>query len=99
MNYQDILIENIKHYRSLLGYTQEKLAETANLSKSAIGQIEIGKNTPIFTNLIAIASALQIEPFLLLKQRNYSLDDNDSDTAQLAAEIALVIKRNRQEQD
>ncbi len=99
MNYQDILVENIKHYRSLLGYTQEKLAETANLSKSAIGQIEIGKNTPIFTNLVAIAAALQIEPFLLLKQRNYSFDDNDSDTAQLAAEIALVLARNRQQKE
>jgi len=99
MNYQDLLVENIKYYRSLLGYTQDNLAEAANLSKSAIGQIEIGRNTPNFTNLIAIAAALQIEPFLLLKQRNYSLDDNDSDTAQLAAEIALVIKRNRQKQE
>ncbi len=99
MNYQDLLVENIKYYRSLLGYTQDNLAEAANLSKSAIGQIEIGRNTPNFTNLIAIAAALQIEPYLLLKQRNYSLDDNDSDTAQLAAEIALVIKRNRQKQE
>ena len=96
MNYQDILVENIKHYRSLLGFTQHNLAEAADLSKSTIGQIEIGKNAPRFENLIAIAAALQIEPFLLLKQRNYSLDDNDADTAQLAAEIAMVIKRNRQ---
>ena len=98
MNYQDILVENIKHYRSLLGYTQHNLAEAANLSKSTIGQIEIGKNAPRFENLVAIATALKIEPFLLLKQRNYSLNDTDtdSDTAQLAAEIAMVIKRNRQ---
>jgi transcriptional regulator with XRE-family HTH domain len=96
MNYQNILIENIKHYRSLLGYTQANLAEAANLSKSAIGQIEISRNAPNFEHLIDIALALHIEPYLLLKQRNYALEDNSSDTAQLAAEIALVLERNKQ---
>jgi len=99
MNYQEILIENIKYYRDLLGYTQEKLAEAASLSKSAIGQIEIGVNTPTFDHLIAIAKALKIEPHLLLKNRNYNPDDNSSDSAQLAAEIALVIERNRQKEN
>ena len=96
MNYQDILVENIKYYRSLLGYTQDNLAEAANLSKSAIGQIEIGKNAPRFENLIAIAAALKIEPNLLLRKRDYNLDDNSSGSIQLAAEIALVLERNRQ---
>lgn len=95
MNYQDLLVENIKYYRSLLGYTQDNLAEAANLSKSAIGQIEIGKNAPRFDNLIAIAEALKIEPYLLLRKRNYSSDENSSDDAQLAAEIALFLKKRQ----
>ena len=95
MNYQDLLVENIKYYRSLLGYTQDNLAEAANLSKSAIGQIEIGKNAPRFDNLIAIAEALKIEPYLLLKKRNYSSDENSSDAAQLAAEIAMFLEKRQ----
>ena len=99
MNYQELLVENIKYYRSLLGYTQEKLAEAANISKSAIGQIEIGRNTPSFKHLIAIAEALQIEPDLLLKKRDYLSDGGSSDLAQLASEVALVLEKNRQKRE
>ncbi len=97
MNYQDILIENIKHYRKLLDYSQEKLAEEAKVSKSTIGQIEIGKNTPKFKNLIAIAKALHVEPYLLLKKRSYNLDDTYSDSTQLAAEIAMFLEKRQKE--
>ena len=99
MDYQNLLVENIKYYRSLLGYTQEKLAEVANISKSAIGQIEIGRNAPSFKHLVAIAEALQIEPNLLLKKRDYPSDDNSPDLAQLASEVALVLEKNRQKEN
>lgn len=95
MDYQKLLIENIKYYRSLLGYTQALLAEGANISKSAIGQIEIGKNAPSFDLLLKIAAALQIEPYLLLKERRYPADDNFQDAAQIAAEFALILEKNR----
>ncbi|MCK5155218.1 MAG: helix-turn-helix transcriptional regulator [Spirochaetales bacterium] len=99
MDYQKLLIENIKYYRSLLGYTQAQLAEAANVSKSAIGQIESGKNTPSFELQINIANALQIEPHLLLKVRKYPTDDNIPDPMQLVAEMKLLIEKNKKDQD
>ncbi|NQT59907.1 MAG: helix-turn-helix transcriptional regulator [Bacteroidetes bacterium] len=95
MDYQKILIENIKYYRSRIDYTQAVLAEAVNVSKSAIGQIEIGKNTPSFKLLLEIADALKIEPYLLLKERKYLSDDNYSDNKELAAEIVHFLEKNR----
>ncbi len=60
----DILInlgKNIRKYRKLKGYTQEKLAEKTNLSNSYISDIECGKiNVPTLT-LYEISLALDID--------------------------------------
>ena len=60
----DILInlgKNIRKYRKLKGYTQEKLAEKANLSNSYISDIECGKiNVPTLT-LYEISLVLDVD--------------------------------------
>ena len=60
----DILInlgKNIRKYRKLKDYTQEKLAEKTNLSNSYISDIECGKiNVPTLT-LYEISLALDID--------------------------------------
>ncbi len=60
----DVLInlgKNIRKYRKLKGYTQEKLAEKANLSNSYISDIECGKiNVPTLT-LFEICTVLDVE--------------------------------------
>lgn len=55
----------VKHYRQLIGYSQEKLAEKVGISTNTVSYIERGKNTISFTKLPALCTALEIEPFKL----------------------------------
>ncbi len=47
--------------RKRLKYSQEKLAELSDLSKTSIGTIERGKSKPSIETLEKIAKALNIE--------------------------------------
>ena len=51
---------NIRFYRKKRGYTQEKLAEQADINEKLIGFYETGKRIPPVINLIAIAEALEV---------------------------------------
>ena len=42
----EILINNIKYFRSLKNLTQEKLSEISGISKDYLSEIERGKKTP-----------------------------------------------------
>lgn len=63
---------NLKWYRFNKNYTQEYLAELSNLNAKYISDLERGKYSPSFNKLEAIAHALDIEPYLLLKPDNLS---------------------------
>ena len=52
--------QNIRYYRKLRGYSQEKLAEMADLNDKLIGFYETGKRIPPVINLVAIAEALEV---------------------------------------
>lgn len=66
-NIRYILAFNIKYYRFKKGITQEKLAEKCDISPRYISDIENGKgNIPIDT-LSNISFALNVEPYMLLK--------------------------------
>lgn len=51
---------NIRFHRKKRGYTQEKLAEQADINEKLIGFYETGKRIPPVINLIAIAEALEV---------------------------------------
>ncbi len=51
---------NIRFYRKKRGYTQEKLAEQADINEKLIGFYETGKRIPPVINLIAIGEALEV---------------------------------------
>lgn len=57
----EILINNIKYFRSLKNLTQEKLSEISGISKDYLSEIERGKKTPSIKRLIKIAEALDID--------------------------------------
>jgi transcriptional regulator with XRE-family HTH domain len=54
-----ILGENMKAYRTELGYSQAKLAELVNTATNYINQIETGKRFPTDTMLEKIAFSLK----------------------------------------
>lgn len=80
----DLLIFNIKYYRYLNGYSQEKLAKMCKLSPRYLTDIERGIHCPPISKLEIIAKALNIEAYRLLMN-----EERDKD-------IVLKMKNARQ---
>lgn len=58
---------NIKKYRENRGISQFKLAVEADVTPSAIANIEHARSDTTLTKINAIAKALDIEPYKLLQ--------------------------------
>ena len=67
----------VKHYRTQIGYSQEKLAEKVGITAHTVGYIERGKNTISFSKLPALCAALNIEPYQLFIDTNNIETPND----------------------
>ena len=65
---KDLLIYNIKYYRYLNGYSQEKLAELCNLSSRYLTDVERGKHCPTIDIIEDIAKALNVKPYILFQE-------------------------------
>jgi transcriptional regulator with XRE-family HTH domain len=63
-----LLQSNIKKFREQKGMSQEVLAGFSGISSDYLSQIERGLYAPSLETLDAIADALGIEPYLLLKE-------------------------------
>jgi len=70
-----ILAKNIKNQRNLLGYSQAKLAELANIAPSYLATIELERNFPSDTVLEHIAHALKIDPIELFSMNCYPIEE------------------------
>jgi len=67
---KDIVGNNIKKYRKLLGISQEELAERAKLHRTYIGGIERGERNITLDSLQTIATALNIAPVELIVEKD-----------------------------
>ena len=77
-----ILAINLKKQRKMLGLSQEKLAEIANLSWQTVNSIECHRTWVSDKTLESLADALKIDSFqLLLPSENTLLKSIDSDEA------------------
>ena len=63
----ELIRQNIKYYRNLKGYSQEKLSELSGISSDYLSEIERGKKTPSLKRLILIAEALEVEAYKFLQ--------------------------------
>ena len=70
-----ILATNIRNQRNLLGYSQVKLAELANIAPSYLATIELEKNFPLDKVLEHIAHALKIDPVELFSMTCYPIEE------------------------
>ncbi|MBR3690342.1 MAG: helix-turn-helix transcriptional regulator [Eggerthellaceae bacterium] len=66
MRIQKILADNLRSYRKRAGLTQEQLAEKSGLHRTYIGGIEQQRINVSLKNIERIASALEIDPVLLM---------------------------------
>lgn len=64
-NLRDLLIFNIKYYRYVNNYSQERLAELSKLSPRYITDVERGLHCPTIPKIESIAKSLNIEPYQL----------------------------------
>jgi y4mF family transcriptional regulator len=60
----------IKERRSLLGITQQDLADISGVGLRTIKQIETGKGNPAMNTLLKIADVLGMEIILQLKNKD-----------------------------
>ena len=68
---EEIFKHNLKYYRNLKNYTQEKLSEITGIRSDYLSEIERGKRTPSFKRLLLIADALDIEFYKFFKIIEY----------------------------
>jgi len=60
-----ILSSNIKHYRSLRGWSQVKLAEKIGISTNFLADIETGKSWVSSLTLVKLANCFEIDVYEL----------------------------------
>jgi transcriptional regulator with XRE-family HTH domain len=58
---------NLKYWRKKRGYSQEQLAELAEMNRTEVGRLERGKREPKFGIINKLAGALEIEQGELFK--------------------------------
>ena len=94
----EILSTNIKNFRKVRGWTQEKLAEEAEMSVQAINFFEGKRRWPAEDSLSKIASALNIEVYQLFIPQDKTpviieeTPKNEKIRAQLTDEIVEQIR-------
>ncbi|WLR46560.1 helix-turn-helix transcriptional regulator [Halobacillus litoralis] len=58
---------NVSRIRKDCGFTQQKLAEKANIDRSYLLKIEIGEANPSLSVILRLADSLKTTPYKLLE--------------------------------
>jgi len=87
-----ILAINIKNHRHLLGLSQAKLAENANVAPGYIATIELEKSFPSDDVLERIANALKMDPTELFSKSGHSIDEIRKFQNSVLTEIDKTVK-------
>jgi len=75
---RDVLADNLKKNRQKMGFTQEQLAEKADVSSHYVAMVETCKTFPKPEMLERLAKTLGIEPHQLFTVENDPNDLNES---------------------
>ena len=76
MDIKKTLGKNIKQYRMIKGFSQEKFSEMLDISQQTLSQIERGKNFLTSTTLEKIPKLLDITIYeLFMNEEEYTSDD------------------------
>lgn len=88
-NLMNVLAEQLRSRRRVLGLTQEQLAERAGVSTNFLARLELGWKTPSLATLTQLASALNTRVSDLLAET----DEQWLDDAQAIAHTLKGIER------
>lgn len=70
----------VRDRRQTLGLSQEELAWRGGLNRSYITDIERGARNPSLTTIARLAEALQIPPYVLLREAHEKLSESSRDS-------------------
>ncbi len=71
MDLLNVFSFNVRKYRKLKGYSQNKLAKLAGLHPTYINYVELGKRSISLRNIQKIADALEVDIYkLFLEEKN-----------------------------
>ncbi|MFW5644010.1 MAG: helix-turn-helix domain-containing protein [Alkalispirochaeta sp.] len=87
---RQILGSNIRIARLSLGYSQQTLAEKAQISTGHMNDIEQGRKWVSEQTLMNIASALLVSPWMLLLPK---ISDSDDRTAELRMRFNTTFRK------
>lgn len=96
MRIQKILADNLRSYRKRAGLTQEQLAEKSGLHRTYIGGIEQQRINVSLKNIERIATALEIDPVLLMIRAEQDDDGMPKQILLDKNEYALLSRRSEE---
>ena len=77
---QAALGNRIKHFRRKLGWTQERLGESADVNPKYLGELERGRQNPSFLFLTKISAALNVDISELTRIEEEAISRNEVET-------------------
>ena len=86
-----VLASNMKYYRKILGISQAKLAEKANITDNYIALVETGKRFPSVKMLEQIAKALERDTLELFSPKQDNLSRNRALKTKILADIDAIL--------
>jgi transcriptional regulator with XRE-family HTH domain len=90
-NLRKVLASNIKYYRKVLGISQAKLAEKAQITNNYIALVETGKRFPSVNVLEQIAKALEKDTVELFFLKQDDLDRKRTLKTKILADIDAIL--------
>ena len=93
-NLRHILASNIRKHRRILGVSQAKLAEAANIATAYVAMIELEKKFPSAGVLERIARALKIDPTELFSKASHPTEAVKKFYESFLSDIEQVTKRH-----
>lgn len=88
---QVCLANNMKRYRKLRGFSQEKLAEKSGASANYIALIECGKNFPSLSMIEHIAAALEVDEMDLFDKDGLEFQSNEAIRKRLVEQLVGAV--------
>lgn len=73
---QEIFSENLKRYRLLNNFTQQRLAELADISVGYLCDLESGKKWGTAETITKLSNALKIQPYQMYFQQKPAIENS-----------------------
>jgi transcriptional regulator with XRE-family HTH domain len=89
-----ILSSNIKHYRSLRGWSQVILAEKIEISTNFLADIETGKSWVSSLTLVKLANCFEIDVYELFKSESAPTTETKEAVKSIINDISVTFEHS-----